>query len=392
MPKPAWIYTYPWDFYDVGVEHATDQMARAGLNGVMLGLNPPVMTVLSPMNPFRTVHYGEEGVVFFKPAESAYTGSAIRPRASREVDDPDYLTFILENLRARRLEVGAWVSYGLNGVLARENPKSAKVDPFGNAHPAQLSPANRNFRMFALALTEDILAQIKPDELQVDCLGYQPWDAGVPNPQVRMKLSPLTQFLLGLDFSEGTRSLATKLGARVDEFQQEVLARIQAGFREKTAEAAAGPPVTEAMVAGLFGGKLARYLLAQDAAANLLLEDVAKLVRGAKVRVSHHGLPDPLVTGLNLFRLRRVVHRLVVRFTTDLGKIGETVKALRAEAGPTVQILARVDPMDFDQVDGLQAALGALHNAGVDGYSFFNYGMMRPDHLEWIAASRQYWS
>lgn len=392
MPSRAHFYAHPWDLYDIGVEIALDRLVDLGIQGVNLALCHPAISAVSPMNPFRTVYYGEDGAVYFHPDSGSYSWTAIKPKASRETDDPEYVHFLLEQMKARGLSVWPWVVYGYNNFQAREHPRSARVDPFGNPHVAQMAPSSRNFRLYCLGMTEDILDQVEPESVVIEGLNYFPWDYGLPNKTELVRLSPYQKFLLSLDFSDGTASMARKYQVNVDDLQGQVAAYLQDSLRRDPSDEEMKVEITESYLEDKFDGLLARYLVAREAAASLLFENVARLIRGQKKAVTYAGSVNKLETGLDLFRLRKSVDRYLLDITDDVREMEEAVESIRSQILPSSEIMARIVPSQFASKDGFLATLKALGNCGVDGFSFYNFGLLRPAHLEWIEAARPLWS
>ena len=392
MPKPVIFYCYPWDLYDVGADIALDQIAEAGATGVSLAMVYHMVTAISPMNPYRTIYYGEDGVVFFQPDKSNYAWTTMIPRASREVDDPDYVKFLMEQSYARRLNFGVWVNFAYNNHLARSHPKAAKVDAFGNPHGAQLTPSSREFRMYCVSLAEDICEQVKPDEFVMQGLSYLPWRYGLSHLKTLSPLTPLQEFLLSLDFSKGTKSIAKKYNIDAEVLQEAVADELRMSFLKRPTTEEMEEEVTPEFVEEMFEGYVARYLICQEAAASLLFENVAKAIRGGRRKLTYTGPTDPIMNGLDLFRIRKSIDRLVVQFPTDREELAAAVKQTREALLETSELMASVSPGDFSTMESFHAHLGALNDAGVDGYFIYNYALLKPEHFDWMKSAKQYWA
>lgn len=388
----AYFYAHPWDLYDIGVEIALDRLVDLGITGVNLALCHPAISAVSPMNPFRTVYYGEDGAVYFHPDSGSYSWTAMKPKASRETDDPEYVNFLVEQAKARKLAVWPWVIYGHNHYQAREHPRAARVDPFGNPHVAQMAPSSRNFRLYCLGMTEDILDQVQPESFLIEGLNYYPWDYGLPNKTELVRLSPYQKFLLSLDFSDGTASMARKYRVNVDDLQGQIAAYLQDSLRRDPSDEDMQIEITEKFLEDKFEGELSNYLVAREAAASLLFENVARLIRSQKKSVTYAGSINKLETGLDLFRLRKSVDRYLLDITDDIREMEESIQAIRSQILPNSEIMARIVPAQFSTQDSFSTTLNALVNLGVDGFSFYNFGLLRPLHLQWINACKELWS
>lgn len=388
MARSIHFFLNPWDFHDIGVEIVLDRLVELGATGVNLAFTNGGRSSVSPMNPFRTLYYGEEGAVYFQPEPASYNWTPMKPKASRETEDPEFVSFMIEQVRARKLSLWAWVQFALNPHLAREHPRTARVDPFGNPHPAQLSPSSRNFRHYCLGVAEDVVEKLDPDAVILDALGYLPWDAGLRDKECLFRLTPFQELLLGLDFSDGVASMARKFQVKADDLQGQVAAFLQQTLRDQPAKEALEQKLSADFIEEQFDGQLARYLVAREAAASLLFENVSRVVRGHKKAVAFPGQMEVLQCGLDPFRLRRSVDHCIFRPAENVGAIGEQVETLRKQMLPNCQFIARIDPGEYASADGLRTTVQNLAAAEVDGFAFYNFGLLRPHHLKWIEEVR----
>ncbi|MBI4530071.1 MAG: hypothetical protein HY709_00990, partial [Candidatus Latescibacteria bacterium] len=66
----------------------------------------------------------------------------------------------------------------------------------------------------------------------------------------------------------------------------------------------------------------------------------------------------------------------------------------RDPQGPVTErrVQADIRPANFTSREEMRESLRALEKAGVDGFTFYNYGLIRLEHLEWIGAARDVWA
>ena len=146
------------------------------------------------------------------------------------------------------------------------------------------------------------------------------------------------------------------------------------------------PPGCEEL-AGIFSGNLRRLLDARIEAATSLMVETIALCRQSGARVSFFGGMDPVTSGLDPDRFLRDVY-MVNAGVSDPDKIASQRSAFPVGTG----LSAIVSPGGHADQAALTAHLDALVAGGIDGFAFYNYGLMRQPHLEWIGASRHAWS
>ena len=95
---------------------------------------------------------------------------------------------------------------------------------------------------------------------------------------------------------------------------------------------------------------------------------------------------DPVANGLDADRFLRDVYMV------NAGVGADRVAAQRDTFPPDTGLSAIASPSGYADQTALDAHLTALDRAGIDGFAFYNYGLMRLAHLEWIGASRDAWT
>jgi hypothetical protein len=388
MAQGAEFYTYPWDLSDEGVAAASgviaDTVGPGG--GVLLALSYHVSTYFSPHNPVRKLYYGEEGAVYFVPDERLYTD---RPLVSDVVSGRQYMSDMVRDIQAAQLSFSVWAVYFYNHHLPQAYPRAAKRDCFGQPYLAQLCPANPQVRAYALALTRDMVSY-GPRSVQLESLGYLPFAYGFRNPKVVVKIAPFHEFLMGLCFCEHCTSAATTAGVDGESLRGDVAAHLETELRlEPTAELLEAD--REELIQGAFDGRLLAYLEARVDTATSLFEEVAAVVRGGGAGVTFFGSLDRRVTGLDR---QRVLGCLDAVYTTVPGppeQAAQRVGTLRDEL-PGARLVAIVRPGGAGTEQDVRSQIDAQADAGVDGFAFYTYGLVREQHLDWIRSARGAWS
>lgn len=393
MPKRATIYTYPWDLSDEGVERALDIIAgTAGLTSISLAQSYHVSTYLLPRNPRRPLYWGEEGALYFRPSAAFYRESPLEPLVSDVVSGPEYMHHLVDRIKARGLDFTSWLVFNYNHYLPQRYPEAAKHDPFGHINLAQLCPASPLTRGYALALCREIAAQFRPDEINIESLAYLHFNYGFRNPKVAVKLTPLCEVLMGLCYCPHCLQWAERAG--LDDgaaFRAEVAGFLAAEFdREPDADMMA-PPSGERLAA-LCSGRLQILLDARVEAATSLMQEAIDIAQENGARVSFFGGRDPITNGLDSERFLRDVYMVNGNVSGDAAELEQRIAALRGEFPAGTGLSAIVSPASFAGDAELAGHIAALADGGIDGFAFYNYGLLRRAHLEWIGACRAAWA
>jgi hypothetical protein len=381
-PKPLrTLFTYPWDLDDDGLERALDVIQEDGrLNGVSLAVAYHVATYFLPHNPRRKIWAGDDGMVLFVPQGPAWARTKLRPQVGRLVQGKDWLPRIVEAIKKRGLHFTAWTVYFYNHYLARTFPEAARRDALGNVHPAQLCPANPDVRAYALALTEDV-ARFRPDAFYLESLSYLPFGYGFSNAKVLTPLTPRAEFLLGLCFCEHCLRAAGK-GLNAARFQATVASWLEDKLPRMPTEADR-VSVDDEWLDTAFDSRLQHFLAARAEVATSLYEDVVRTIRThGDVRVesdlaTQAGMPR---SGLVPRRVNGVTDRLGVGVPVG----PDAVKAARQEVAADRVLLANIQPAHLGSEADAERTVRQVRAAGVDGFTFYNYGLIRLEQLHWI--------
>lgn len=379
------IFTYPWDLADEGPKRALDVIQEgAHLNGVSLAVAYHIATYFLPHNPRRTFYFGEDGMVLFTPDEKVWKGVKLRPHVSEVVEGKDWLPKVVEPIKKRGLHLTAWTVYFYNHYLARTYPECAKRDALGNPHLAQLCPANPDVRRYALALTEDIAVNVKPDALYIESLSYLPFGYGLRNPKILTPIPPRAEFLLGICFCDhcvraAAQGLdAARLRGHVATWLERALAKMPTG--DDLA------PADDEWIDTVFESRLQHYLAARSETVASLYEDVVKKARTfGDVRIESDRATDAGLkrSGLLPSRINRATDRLGIGVPTRPEDVAAKRQGLPAEK----KLLANLQPSHVMSEEAIVKSVNEAKAAGVDGFTFYNYGLLRLEQLRWIGTA-----
>jgi hypothetical protein len=376
------IFTYPWDLHDDGIDRALDVIQTdAQLNGVSLAVAYHLATYFLPHNPRRKVYFGEDGMVLFLPDGKHWSKVRLRPRVSQLVENKDWLPRLTEAIKKRGLHFTAWTVYCYNHYLARTFPDCARRDALDNPHLAQLCPANPEVQQYVLALTADITANYKPDAFYLESLCYLPFAYGLQSPKILTPLAPRDEFLLGLCFCEHCQKAAGE-GLDTAQLRKDVGDWLHNRLpRMPTEEDKA--PADEEWINTAFDSRLQHYLAGRMQAATTLHEEVVKRIRahGAiRIESSLATRAEQPMSGLYADRVNKVTDRLGVGVPSQ----AEQVRAQRRGLAADKKLVANIQPAHVSSETAIQETVQAARQAGVDGFTFYNYGLIRMEQLRWI--------
>jgi hypothetical protein len=385
-------YLFGEDLVDEGVDVVVGHLRSAGLQSATLAGAYHHSRDVFPHGARRKVQYLEGGVAYFQPNQSRY--GRIKPVASRYVESADLLSSLTD-----RIATSAWLVVLHNSRLAELHPECAPITAFGDPLLNSLCPANPDARAYAVALASDV-ARYQLQAIKLEAVHYMGFEHGSHHERSFVPLSPNIRFLLGLCFCSFCRAVASDLD--VSRLQVVVRERISAVFQSAAAETHERGVEDDAMLE-LLGG----YTAARKQTVTSLVTEIAAAVHAVApaTRVVYldpcgatlgyaTGRPSTEQTatsigwrdGIDLTSLSQVTDGLGMlgyfadesRFSHELGGYVQVVPAERLE------VILRPTPPDTSSSRQLRERIRALSQRGVGEVSFYHYGFMRLENLDWI--------
>jgi hypothetical protein len=399
------IFCFATDLRDEGVERVLDNVSeRAGLGGISMAAAYHDARDIFPHNPVHAVRFLEGGTVFFRPDPARYGGLRLQPQPSSLLQDDDPLAELCDAATKRRLRVRAWTVFLHNTRLAHMHPDCAPHNVFGDPYLTDLCPANPEVRAFATALATD-LCRYPIEAVVAESLHFHPLERGYHHERYFLEPGPLGRFLLGLCFCRHCVANARRLGV-----DTEAVRRFTVRFLRRVFENGPGiqPGVTPAVIEGLAGGELGRYVRARWPVVTSLAGELAERLRAGGVELSFidpsgalrgfaTGRPEgpPIATeawkvGVDLAGLKRVCDELtVLGYAADPGRLHYDLQAYRTLWKGALSVALRPMPPDCDDAENLFHKLRVVEGARAEQAAFYHYGFMPLRSLDLIREARK---
>jgi hypothetical protein len=103
------------------------------------------------------------------------------------------------------------------------------------------------------------------------------------------------------------------------------------------------------------------------------------------VQADHLDLEDELALGLSVQRMAPLIDRSVT------GPDPEAIKPMRRRLTTGGKMIVQVSPSAYGNSDALSDNLAACKRGRADGFAFYNYGLMRAEHLRWLGQAAGLW-
>jgi hypothetical protein len=311
-----------------------------------------------------------------------YRDTPIKPIVSPLLEERDLLGEIEESAARHGLKLTAWTVTLHNSALGRRYPEHTVENAFGDRYPHMLCPADPAVREFVRALCQDLSSNHDLMALELEHLHFGDFAHYHGHQKVGVELGPVEGYLLSLCFCPSCLSEGLRQGVSIEALRQTVreeLERVLAGRATPSADEEAVPE---------FMGRcpeLRNYAKMRSRVVASLTEEVRA---AARCRLHLLALGDHLLTGASPANLAPLADALeVLCYTPQIEVTRERIEGLleASGAGPekVVAGFAAHHP-DSPTAETLVNNVRRARELGVWGYSFYNYGMLSWEQLDWI--------
>lgn len=374
-------WAYPWDILDEGPETTVEQLRDIGVGEINLATNYHAVQTFSPRNPDRKTHFAHASS-YFQPDDRYGT---LEPTPYEGMDG-DWVADVAREIDDLRLT--SWTVGCHNSRLGMANTDVTLESPFGDDLVFGLCPSHPAVQSYLRALVGDLADRQEFDRIELETFDYfYGTGFGWHHQKINAELGMLGEFLFGLCFCEHCRENAE--AADVDVAQA----------RETTVS------TLEDLIAGRLPADTApdQWLREQpqvgayvDVREDVLVDLYAELatVSGATPLGYYVGTPAPgreWMTGIDLDRIARHVDYYCV-------PAYESSEEAVLDAYDTVDALTGDIPLHVGLLPGHPAIhdgatvrdiVDGLRGADVPRVSFYNYGLLPAQSLDWIGAAIQ---
>lgn len=375
------MYVYAWDLWEEGTGTVVGRLRDAGLNAVSLATAYHAGKFLRPHAPARKAWFPEDGTVYFRPDTSLY--GRLVPQAARMLDNFDALAAL--ETHAADFYCTGWTVGLHNSRLGRLHPDLVCQSAFGDPMVNALCPSQPEVRAYLVALCADLGSHAAIDEIAIEAPGFQTYRHGYHHEFELIELTADAETLLGTCFCDACKAAASAAGLNADSLVRQARRDLDAFFAD-----AAAPlvnPKTDPDWAALQAARAATVT-------SLVAEVRAELARDISLAVIPTvQSPNNLCwrEGSDLAGLAQAADRLEVpAYQCGPAAIAADMAEVRAAAGEGARIgyILRPTWPHVQGPDDLAACLQAATEAGAETISFYNYGHMRLQSLNWISACR----
>jgi hypothetical protein len=240
-----------------------------------------------------------------------------------------------------------------------------------------------------LALTRDIVENCEPQSINLESVSYRHFDYGFLNPKVLVELTPYQWMLMGLCFCPHCLAAADKAGLDGRLFKRAV-----SGYLEQSLSRDPRPderkPVSDEELDNAFGGDLVHYLSVRSRIVHSLFEELTSTIRSygdIKIQMMMPEVASEPITGLKVDRTLPLLDRVFASAPYGSEKMDRFLGEMKSRLPETAKFLPLLQPDHLEDSEQTRKLVDRCRAGNGDGFAFYNYGLARRHHLEWLGAA-----
>jgi hypothetical protein len=384
--KPGYLslYCYMWDVLDEGVNSFANLAKDLGLTNISMASTYHGGKCLQPHNKKHHVYFIEEGAVYFPPDDRFFANTVMKPRVSRLVSARDCWREIVAACEKRGIGTTAWSVFLHNSYLGTAYPEYTTQNAFGDRYFHALCPSQPAVMDYLRALAGN-LAAYPIQAVEFECFEFVPFHHYSFLQKEGAKLTPFADTLMSVCFCPACAEQAKRSKVNAGAVAKRTKAWLEQYFNGQHREE---KPI-EARIAEIPG--LAEYFQMRFGVLSSGLADIAGILKAQGKRVIYIDIGQEerlnYMSGLDLEQAAASMDAIEMLFyQRKLSEAPGIVRRIRSATGNKPQVYFAVRPgyPDVERATEVVSMSKAVRDAGVDGISYYNFGLLEKPHMDWI--------
>ena len=380
------LFLYPWNFAEEGCQQLVEYASGLGIGRLYVASSYHAGFFLHPHSQAGKVRLLEDGVVYFRPDDDAWSASRIRPIVSQLCESSNLFGEIAEAAAVAHIELSAWTVCLHNTRLGLEYPNCTVHNVYGDSYPHALTPGHPDARAYVVGLVNDLTKNYPLHSVLLEAPNYRgrahggTWVSGHHHERNGVYLRELEEALLSISFNPADVSGAETSGVVVGAVRDAVRAHLDRYF-------SAAPEIPDDLPKNLADFRrqvpaLAGYEAFFRRTEESLLAELRQLLEPRGVKLV--GASSPSIDSV-----------LLAVYGEPVERIGELVQKARQQIAPRQELVVAIrlgfqspgDKTSIDSAEELQTVVQAARRSGADSIAFYNYAEAPRRSVEWIRST-----
>ncbi|MBI5762202.1 MAG: hypothetical protein HZA51_01620 [Planctomycetes bacterium] len=379
MQPQFYMYCYPWDLEDEGLEESIGRLAgEIGVDGINVAATTSEVLHYRPRKPLEKRVFKTEAGAHFQPDKKFYSSCRIKPHPAAWMKSRNALERIVKVCEKEKLKVRASINCCVGRALVERYPFAACVNALGVISERVLCPTHPDVREFLAAMVEDLSTNYGLEALEIRELRWEDVTDHNENEVCRPPWLPVAADLLSHCFCSSCRQAVSAQSVGGDAVLQAATARLEEWLDHS------GTENTKDRSTLLYDPDVLEYSMSMR---GFVLELVSELKQRAKceLAVRYSARVFPADADFIQEHLMERIDAVVVssRMLGD-GATESTLDSHVSLIPSKLDVIKSVEQTDTSTMQALVASTLALAERGYRSISFSDYGRAHQHTLDAI--------
>ena len=390
----AGFFTYPWDLVDEGPETAIPAMvSHCGCNAIALSANYHHARLLRPGAAGPKTLQLPGAVAAFEPQPDCYDAHGLMPLPDLGLAESRVLERARQACASQGVDFGLWTVGLHNSTLGERRPDLCARNCFDDVYTYSLCPAKDAVQAYLRGLVQDLCLQFQPQRIILEAVGYLGLRHWVHHELIFTDWSEPLEMLLSLCFCPQCVGRAREANVDSELLRQQVKSWAASVLLEEGGSLPQGLSQGEVASLLLEIPGLWRYMRLRAETITRLVTDLHAITEAHQVALEvipasfHRPVSRAWLEGASLGDLARASDGLLVPAYFDHASEVATDLWWASSLAGNGQISAGLNACApaLNNAASLEAQAAACKGAGCAAVYYYNYGLLTPRRLDWVA-------
>lgn len=368
------MWAYVWDLVDDGIEEVLSCIkSDIGLDAISVATSYHSVDHLRPHTKGRRIFTSHDSALYFKPDDSFYKHTYIKPHVSPILGDGNPLREISDGCDKIGLKLISWTVCIHNTWMGRTYPQATFRNVFGDVYHAYPCPSNPAVQEYLSALTKDLNFNYNMYAIEVEALSFGGFGHFQGHSKIGFDLGRAGNLLLSVCFCPSCTERGKTAGIDVDAITKQAESLLLNAF-------SSGSPISDDVIATIDG--LAEYLKVREKTMTALIRQLKSEIASQLFFMSMGDV------GINAKAIGAIADRVeTLCYTASPDGVESGIKAAVERFGcetDRVTVGLQAYPPASPDSRTLEKNVRRALDMGVNGFSFYNYGIMPKKCLDWV--------
>ncbi|MBB14067.1 hypothetical protein CMK22_02290 [Candidatus Poribacteria bacterium] len=375
------IWIYPWDLADEGVESVISYLVKdIGINAIALATAYHSVEHLRPRSTSGKFYRSSQASLYFEPDLSFFSGTKLRPYVNPFIKGNPILQRFVEACHKYEAKPESWTVFLHNSYLATKNPDCAQRNVYGDIIPYALCPANPDVRAYAIGLSRN-LAAIGIQIIELESLNYMGFGHSHYHSKFGIDFGD-AQSLFSFCLCQNCRKKGEDSNIDVDRMASQIQDELDDIFQTgKTSNN------LEQYLEKIEG--LEKFIQVRQNVVSSLLQEIRDAV---DTELNFILMGDRVTSGLAPETISQISDKVeILAYTSSASQMVDMIHGKYQEISSQEKLVVgySVYGSSTPNAETLHNNVQAAIDIGVRHFSFYNYGIMPPQNLDWVKKANE---